>query len=370
MLVTRLSAMQGTSQAGNLDADLAALYHDTKRVGAYRGASSFIKSLQGSTNPYPDRNVRQWLRGREEYTLHRPFTRVRETLSFLSPHPRHTLQADLMDVSSIAGANDGNRFILTTVDVFTGESSATPIASKSGQTVASALQPQLVKGYLFLHTDKGTEFYNRFVRKVVSDLGITHYSTENDNIKAGVVERFNRTLREVMARMMNHRRSKRYMDDLQALVQAHNNTTNSRTQKSPNEMVQSDPHLEWILRHERMTPKTARPQFSVGDHVRLSAARRQFLRGYHEQWTREVFVVKSVDNSTEPITYRVEDLMGEEIKGRFYLGELQKVTYDPDAEFQIEKVIRTRKRGGKTELLVKWQGYPEKFNSWIDNDLV
>ena len=30
MLVTRLSAMQWTSQAGNLDADLAALYHDTK----------------------------------------------------------------------------------------------------------------------------------------------------------------------------------------------------------------------------------------------------------------------------------------------------------------------------------------------------
>ena len=52
-------------------------------------------------------------------------------------------------------------------------------------------------------------------------------------------------------------------------------------------------------------------------------------------------MIKSVDNSTEPITYRVEDLMG-----RFYLGELQ--THDSDVEFQIEKVIRTRKRGGKT----------------------
>ena len=65
-------------------------------------------------------------------------------MSFLSPHPRHTLQADLMDVSSIADANDGNRLILTTVDVFTGEASATPIGSKSGQTVASALQPSRI----------------------------------------------------------------------------------------------------------------------------------------------------------------------------------------------------------------------------------
>ena len=52
------------------------------------------------------------------------FKRVRGTLSFLSPHPRHTLQADFLDFSSIADANDGNRFILTTVDVFTGEASS------------------------------------------------------------------------------------------------------------------------------------------------------------------------------------------------------------------------------------------------------
>ena len=46
VLVTLLNVMPRTSRAGSLDADLAALYHDTKRVGAYRGASSFIKSAR------------------------------------------------------------------------------------------------------------------------------------------------------------------------------------------------------------------------------------------------------------------------------------------------------------------------------------
>ena len=51
----------------------------------------------------------------------------------------------------------------------------------------------------YLHTDKGTEEYNKNVATMLSQKGIVHYSTENENIKAGMVERFNRTLHEVMS---------------------------------------------------------------------------------------------------------------------------------------------------------------------------
>ena len=65
-----------------------------------------------------------------------------------------------------------------------------------------------------------------------------------------------------------------------------------------------------------------------------------------------------------PITYKLKDLNGEEIKGSFYEQELQKTTQEM---FRIEKVIR--RKGDKS--LVKWVGYPDEFNSWIDNkDLV
>ena len=48
--------------------------------------------------------------------------------------------------------------------------------------------------------------------------GVAHYSTENENIKAGMVERFIRTLREVMSRLIEHRDSNRYVDVLDKLV--------------------------------------------------------------------------------------------------------------------------------------------------------
>jgi len=57
------------------------------------------------------------------------------------------------------------------------------------------------------------------------------------------------------------------------------------------------------------------------------------------------------------------DLGGEVIKGKFYTEELQVVK--EDEVFKIEKVIETRRRHGKVEYLVRWLGYPPKFDSWV-----
>ena len=50
---------------------------------------------------------------------------------------------------------------------------------------------------------------------------------------------------------------------------------------------------------------------------------------------------------------------GEETVGSFYEKELQKTD---QKEFKIEKVIK--KKGDK--LYVKWKGYDDSFNSWVD----
>ena len=55
----------------------------------------------------------------------------------------------------------------------------------------------------------------------------------------------------------------------------------------------------------------------------------------------------------------INDLNGEEIIGTFYEKELQKTNQE---EFRIDKVIR--RKGDK--LYVKWKGYDNSFNSWID----
>ena len=90
-----------------------------------------------------------------------------------------------------------------------------------------------------------------------------------------------------------------------------------------------------------------------------------FDKGYTPNWSEEVFTVYKIQY-TNPITYRLKDISGEEISGSFYEQEMQKAVQDV---YRIEKVIRRDARKGKA--LVKWSGYPEKFNSWVDiNDLM
>ena len=55
----------------------------------------------------------------------------------------------------------------------------------------------------------------------------------------------------------------------------------------------------------------------------------------------------------------ISDFNGEEIVGTFYKKELQKTN---QKEFRIEKVIK--RKGDK--FYVKWKGYDDLFNSWID----
>ena len=80
-------------------------------------------------------------------------------------------------------------------------------------------------------------------------------------------------------------------------------------------------------------------------------------------WSEEVFIISKIKN-TVPWTYVINDLTGEEIIGTFYEKELQKTN---QKNFRIEKVLK--RKGDK--LYVKWKGYDNSFNSWIDKkDLV
>ena len=69
-------------------------------------------------------------------------------------------------------------------------------------------------------------------------------------------------------------------------------------------------------------------------------------------------MIKKVKN-TVPRTFVISDVKGEEIVGLFYKKELKKTK---QKDFRIEKV--NKRKGDK--LYVKWKGYENSLNKWID----
>ena len=100
------------------------------------------------------------------------------------------------------------------------------------------------------------------------------------------------------------------------------------------------------------------PKFKIVSNVRISKYMNAFAKGYTPNWSEKVFVIKKVKN-TVPLTYVTNDLKGEEIDETLYENQLQKTN---QKDFRIEKIIK--KKGDR--LYVKWKGYYNWFNSWID----
>ena len=264
--------------------------------------------------------------------------------------------ADFADMQAFSKLNCGIKYLLAVIDVFSKYGWLVPLKDKTGKSVAMALktifkerQPEK------MCVDKGKEFYNKDVKELVE-----LYSTENEE-KSSVVERWIRTMKERMWKYFTDNNTNRYVDVLPDLVKGYNNTRHSSIKMTPVEASQKKNELEvWrTLYPDHLERRDINPEFSVGDKVRISKKKKTFEKGYTTRWTEEIFTIVEVKR-TSPVTYKIADLNGEEIKGSFYEPELQKTSQQL---FRIEKVIKR----GKKKSLVKWKGYSDDFNSWVDN---
>ncbi|KAK3735990.1 hypothetical protein QZH41_006322 [Actinostola sp. cb2023] len=131
----------------------------------------------------------------------------------------------------------------------------------------------------------------------------------------------------------------------------------------PSQVTKTNEDLVWYTLYGKTISSPVRFQFSVGDQVRISKVKKTFEKGYTPNWSVEIFTV-SERLPRKPPVYRLKDQQGEPLEGVFYGQEIQKVEKEDDV-YQIESVVKKRKRKGKLEYLVKWKGYPDKFNSWV-----
>uniref|UniRef100_A0A1B0DFG5 Integrase catalytic domain-containing protein n=1 Tax=Phlebotomus papatasi TaxID=29031 RepID=A0A1B0DFG5_PHLPP len=155
---------------------------------------------------------------------------------------------------------------------------------------------------------------------------IKQYFSYNPTLKCAVVERFNRTLKQLMYRYFTHTNSLRYIDVLQDLVSSYNNKIHSTIKMKPADV--SDDHITKLneiykKRHDKIIIGTKKkPPFAL---------------------------------------YILRDYKNKQITGRFYANQLQKIQNDIPP---IEKIIKTRGLGKNLQYLVKFSG--NVSNKWID----
>ena len=136
--------------------------------------------------------------------------------------------------------------------------------------------------------------------------------------------------------------------------------------------LKNEPQVSENL-YGKSNSKKVKPKFKVCDFVRINKTKRTFDKGFLPKWTQELFQILAVNKTQTTITYNINDLEGEVVKGTFYAHELQRV--EKGQIYEIDSVLDHRKRkvGIKwmKEIKVYWKGYSSKFDSWIlESDLV
>ena len=295
--------------------------------------------------------------------LHKPIKRKFTKRRVISDGIDEIWSADLVDMQWNSKENKGVKYLLNVIDVFSKFVWSVPIRDKTGKSIVEAFQHIINKSNRKpkkLWVDQGTEFYNRSFKKWLDDHNIDIYSAYNEG-KAVIIERFNRTLKERMWKYFSAKNTHHYLDILNQLIQRYNTTKHSSIKMTPTKASKKINEIEvYNNLYGNLNAEKRRAKFKVGDTVRISKRKRTFEKGYTPRWTEEVFVIYTIQN-TDPVTYRIKDWNGDVIDGSFYEQELQK-TSQTDI-FRVEKVLKTDKRNNM--VLVKWQGYPNSFNSWV-----
>lgn len=344
-------------------------YYTPSNPGSLGGKKRLKDAIFNETGVrLSDKHISDWLAGEDTYTLHRTAPLKYKRNRVIVFNIDEQFQADLVDMSAYSKENDNKNFLLTCIDVFSKHGWVRVLKNKTGGEVVKAFESILKEGRipLKLQTDKGKEFLNKHFQSMVKKYNITHFAPSTE-LKACVVERFNRTLKGRMWRYLTATNSKRYIDVLQDIVKGYNNSYHRSIKMRPIDVTKEN---ESVVFHNLYGTRVGRSvkskcKFKIGDIVRISKIRGTFTKGYEENYTHEFFTIAACI-PREPHVYRLCDYDGDVIDGVFYEQELQKIVVNKNKAFKVEKILDKKKQGRETLVLVQWLGWPAKFSSWVN----
>ena len=178
-----------------MDEYLAQVYYNPKRSGALGGVERLYRDVKKDGKYDISRaQLKKWLMKQDTYTLHKPARRHYKRNRVIVGGIDELWQMDLADMQAMAAENDGYRYLLVCIDVFSKYVWVIPLKTKTGPALVTAFKKILESGRKpqKIQTDQGTEFFNKHFKDLMKEEEIQLYNTYNET-KASVVERVIRT---------------------------------------------------------------------------------------------------------------------------------------------------------------------------------
>lgn len=295
------------------------------------------------------KDIKKFLSTQRNYTLYKQSTAKNVRNAYKIFTIDQLWEMDLISIPSLSKFNSGIIHSLVCIDVFSRFAFVRTLQSKQPREVVKCLMNIFKTSNRQPHTiqsDAGKEFTGKEMQLFLKNRNI-EFRVPRTTLpaKCAVVERFNRTLKQKIGRLLEWKKvmhksnEKRYIDDLQDIVDDYNKTIHSSIKIAPQKVnkTNSAALYEKIRTHWTSIDPVS-PKLRQGSYVRVKRKRDLFEKEAAKPvWSNEIFTItRAIPRHPYPV-YEIKDLKGHIIDGKLYEREIQKIRLPTDTPIEVIK---------------------------------
>lgn len=336
------------------------------------------QAFSGITNlkrKFKSKDITKALESTDSYTIKREAKKPKYYNPYYVWDKRKHIQIDLIDYASpklkkIAAANKNFKYLFCAIDGFSRYAWVIPMKNKKEDTCVvtfNKLLDQMGETPKRVVSDRGSEFISK---KFISNLEEKKIRPIHVNFKAGIVERFQRSLQSLIAKYQKFYNTLNFVDVLPKLLETYNSRYHRTIKMAPRdaEIDTNKNKVRLALKkyYLKATPgKKKIPKFEIGDKVRVQKQKSSFARGYDDVFSDEIYNISKI-NTTLPVPmYSLTSFDGQmQILANFYENELQKISGSP---FKIIQILKEEKHpSGLERAYVELNVNNETLFAWVN----
>jgi hypothetical protein len=316
----------------------------------FRSLGKFWEYVKENYEGINKKDIKEFLENNETAQIQKPQKENKVNRPIVTSAPNKLWQIDLADVSKYAGLNNNVNFLLVVVDAFSKFAWVVTLNHKTDSDVTNAMREifEADGAPSSIQHDNGAEFVNRKLKALCDEYKVHQIVSAPYHPRSnGIAERFNRTLKNILAKFMVNFNTQHYIDVLPKLIANYNSQIHGTTKQKPEALAEAadskEPNdVEAIQKAgdaikaravESVKTRNDEPDLKVGDYVRLAQTtnseirkNKTFRKRYEKQWSDEIYRIAMINEpKTEymPREYKVLDYdKGKVLDKKFYRDQL------------------------------------------------
>ena len=216
---------------------------------------------------------------------------------------------DILDLKDYGSENNrGYRYVLVIIDNFSKFGWTVPLKNKNAQTIKDSFEKIIISSKRkpnLIESDRGKEFDNNLFQDFLNKNTIKIYS-RNSSYGAVFAERFNRTIRDLLKKIVFENGDAKWIDILPTITKQYNKKVHSSTKLSPKD-ASLKKNEGFVYKNLLEKRKKKKPKFQINDLVRTADLKRTFSKSDTTNWSNKLYKITGLISDTIP-SYHIDNL--------------------------------------------------------------